>query len=242
MDKILKQIEEWNETLSNSTPEEIITFFTNWFTGKIILASSMGAEDQVLTDMISKLDKDLPIFTLDTGRLFPETYELLQKTEEHYNILIIVYFPDTAEVERMVNENGINLFYKSVENRKMCCDIRKKKPLKRALEGKEVWICGLRKDQSLERFSSKIVEWDETNELIKINPLLKWSKKKVWEYIKENNVPYNKLHEKGFPSIGCRPCTRAIQSGEDLRSGRWWWEKSTLKECGLHETSRTKGQ
>ena len=234
MEKILHQIEEWNSMLGHNTPEEVITFFASRFPGKIALASSMGAEDQVLTDMVSKMDIPVKVFTLDTGRLFPETYELIQRTRKKYNIPFTIVFPDKEKIEQMVNEKGINLFYESIENRKLCCYVRKKEPLKRALKGMDVWICGLRKEQSLERFSAKLVEWDESNGLIKINPLITWNKKAVWEYIKTHNVPFNTLHDKGYPSIGCQPCTRATENGEEFRTGRWWWEQSEKKECGLH--------
>jgi phosphoadenosine phosphosulfate reductase len=185
--------------------------------------------------MISKLDKNARIFTLDTGRLFPETYDLIARTNKHYGINIEIFFPDTAQVEKMVNEKGIDLFYKSVENRKLCCNIRKQLPLKRAFKGLEVWICGLRREQSITRFSTPLVEWDEGNNMIKLNPLFDWTEKQVWDYIKKNNVPYNTLHDKGFPSIGCQSCTRAVKDGDDIRSGRWWWEEPENKECGIHK-------
>jgi phosphoadenosine phosphosulfate reductase len=181
-----------------------------------------------------KIDKNTKIFTLDTGRLFPESCQLIEKTNQTYNISIDIYFPDAAGVEKMVKEKGINLFYQSVENRKLCCHIRKIEPSKRALKGMEVWITGIRKDQTLSRFYNRYVEWDEANHIIKINPLLTWTEKQVWDYIKSFHVPYNELHDKGFPSIGCMPCTRAVITGEDARSGRWWWEDAGHKECGLH--------
>jgi phosphoadenosine phosphosulfate reductase len=184
--------------------------------------------------MLQASDRNTKVFTLDTGRLFPETYELIEKTNRKYGIKIEVYFPDYRRVEEMVRTKGINLFYESVENRKLCCHIRKIEPLKRAFENLEVWICGLRKDQSVTRFFTQAVEWDETNGLIKINPLINWTEKMVWDYIRQHEVPYNTLHDKGFPSIGCQPCTRAVNKGEDIRSGRWWWEMPEQKECGLH--------
>ena len=192
-------------------------------------------KDQVLTEMVSKIDKNCRIFTLDTGRLFPETYNLINDTNKKYNLAIEVFFPDNQKVEKMVKEKGINLFYESIENRKECCAVRKLEPLKRAFNGLDVWICGLRKDQSVTRFYSKMVEWDEVNNLIKINPLINWTEQQVWNYIEKNNIPYNPLHKKGFPSIGCQPCTRAIEKGEDVRAGRWWWELPDQKECGLHK-------
>ena len=177
----------------------------------------------------------MKIFTLDTGRLFPETYDIINQTSQHYGIRIDVYFPDREQIENMVKNKGVNLFYESVENRKLCCHNRKIEPLNRALSGMDAWITGIRKDQTLSRFDAKPVEWDERYGLIKINPLYKWTEKMVWEYIGKYKVPYNALHDKGFPSIGCQPCTRAVNPGDDPRSGRWWWEDQGHKECGLHE-------
>ncbi len=228
-------VDELNKRFHKASPEEVLKYFLEVYKGKIALSSSLGAEDQVLTDMISKINKEARIFTLDTGRLFPETYDLIERTNKHYNINIEVFFPDTAQVDKMVNEKGIDLFYESVENRKLCCNIRKQLPLKRAFKGLEVWICGLRREQSITRFSTPLVEWDEGNNMIKLNPLFDWTEKHLWDYIKKNNVPYNALHDKGFPSIGCQSCTRAIEVGDDIRSGRWWWEEPENKECGIHK-------
>lgn len=237
--KLKEDKKEWlsgiNRELENRTPQEVLKYFLTEFKGKIVLSSSMGAEDQVLTDMVIGIDRDARIFTLDTGRLFPETHDIIDATNKKYNIKIEVFFPEYKSVEKMVVEKGINLFYDSIENRKLCCHIRKIEPVKRALKGLEVWISGLRKDQSLNRFNTQLVEWDENNGLIKVNPLLKWSEKEVWEYIKKNDIPYNKLHDQGFPSIGCQPCTRTVKKGEDSRSGRWWWEEPEHNECGLHQ-------
>ncbi|HAN17510.1 MAG: phosphoadenosine phosphosulfate reductase [Bacteroidetes bacterium GWC2_33_15] len=227
-------VQELNTKLSGLTPEDVLKYFLIEYKGKIALSSSLGAEDQVLTHMICDIDKNTKIFTLDTGRMFPETYKLIEKTNTRYKIKINIFFPDYKQVEEMVNEKGINLFYESVENRKMCCHIRKIEPLKRAFKDLDVWICGLRKDQSITRISNQLIEWDEQNGLIKINPLIDWSEQQVWDYIRKNNIPYNDLHDKGFPSIGCQPCTRAILPGEDVRAGRWWWEQPDKKECGLH--------
>ncbi len=224
-----------NASLRDRQPADILAHFIDRYKGKVALGSSLGAEDQVLTDMIVKIDKNTKIFTLDTGRLFPETYELIDKTNKTYQINISVYFPDTAAVEKMVKERGINLFYESIENRKLCCHIRKIEPSKRALRDMKVWITGIRKDQTVSRFFNKHVEWEDKYNLLKINPLLNWSEQQVWEYLKSNHVPYNELHDKGFPSIGCMPCTRAVKPGEDIRSGRWWWEDIEHKECGLHD-------
>lgn len=220
--------------IEGKTPQEAIAWFLNEFGDKIALSNSMGAEDQVLTDMICKIDKSSKIFTLDTGRIFPETYDLIDRTNKRYGIQIQVYFPDAEKVERMVNNKGVNLFFESIENRKECCHIRKIEPLKRAFKGLSVWICGLRHDQSVTRTEVDIVEWDENNDLVKFNPIVDWTEEQIWDYIKKNKVPYNRLHNQGFPSIGCQPCTRAIEKGEDIRAGRWWWENPESKECGLH--------
>ncbi len=232
MDK--KTADQLNEKLKGKSAAEILKFVSEEFRQKIRFASSMGVEDQVITHLIAENQLPVNVFTLDTGRMFPETYEVIDKTQARYNIKIFVYFPADQEVEKMVNEKGINLFYHSVENRKLCCGIRKIKPLKRALEGMDAWITGLRREQSPTRNDIQVVEWDEGNQLIKINPLLDWSEKQTWDFVKENKIPYNTLHDKGFPSIGCQPCTRAIMPGEDVRSGRWWWENPESKECGLH--------
>ncbi|MBN1988757.1 MAG: phosphoadenylyl-sulfate reductase [Bacteroidales bacterium] len=227
-----------NAKFEGSTPEEVIKWFIGSYKGKIALSSSLGAEDQVLTDMVARIDKDVKIFTLDTGRLFYETYDLIEKTSLRYKIKMAIYFPNPSRVEEMVNKKGINLFYESVENRKECCHIRKIEPLRRAFADLDVWICGLRRDQSVTRHSNQLVEWDEANGLIKLNPLIEWAEQQVWDYIKTNGVPYNVLHDKGFPSIGCQPCTRAVMPGEDVRAGRWWWENPESKECGLHNRAK----
>jgi len=229
-----ENIAQLQKETEGKTPQELIAWFLNKFQAKIAFSNSMGAEDQVITDMICKIDKTATIFTLDTGRTFPETYDLIDRTNKRYGINIKVYFPDAASVEEMVNKKGVNLFYESIENRKECCHIRKIEPLTRAFNGLDAWICGLRREQSVTRKDVAAVEWDENNNLLKINPLIDWSEKNVWDYIKEYHVPYNKLHDQSFPSIGCQPCTRAIQKGEDVRAGRWWWEDPDSKECGLH--------
>ncbi len=223
-----------SEELKSASAEDILKYFIEKHPGKAALASSLGAEDQALTDMIVNIDDSTKIFTLDTGRVFPETYQVLDETNKKYNIQIEIYFPDRKSVEQMTTKKGINLFYDSIENRKQCCNIRKTEPLKRALTDVDVWITGLRKDQSITRFYTPLVEWDPNHRLLKVNPLLNWTERNVWEYIKDNDVPYNKLHDQGYPSIGCQPCTRAVKKGEDIRSGRWWWEAPEHKECGLH--------
>lgn len=229
------QIALWNKELKDKNPIGVIAFFLQYFGEEIVLSTSLGLEDQVLTEMVMRQRRSTEVFTLDTGRLFPETYDLIARTNKQYGIRMKTYFPEPAKVEEMVANRGINLFYDSVENRKMCCGIRKVAQLPRAFQGKKAWICGLRKDQSVSRFFSEMVEWDENNQLVKINPLINWSEKEVWDYIKTNSIPYNVLHDNGFPSIGCEPCTRAIEPGEDIRSGRWWWEQEAHKECGLHK-------
>ena len=236
---LLNELDQLNKRFEKSDPKEVLEYFLSTYKGKIALSSSLGAEDQVLTKMVVGIDPDTRIFTLDTGRLFPESYDLMARTGEKYNIKVEVFFPDYKRVEKMVAEKGINLFYESIENRKECCHIRKVEPLKRAFKDLDVWICGLRRDQSITRFNSRLIEWDEANGLIKLNPILNWTEKDVWDYIKKHDIPYNILHDKGFPSIGCQPCTRAVKPGEDVRAGRWWWEKPEQKECGLHENSIT---
>jgi len=232
MERLVKEL---NRQMQGLTANEILKFFINEYSGELALGSSLGAEDQVLTDMIVRIDKSTKIFTLDTGRVFPETYQTLHETNNKYGINVEVYFPNSEMVERMVNEKGINLFYDSVENRKMCCNVRKIEPLKRAMTDVDVWVTGIRREQSITRILTEVVEYDHINGKIKINPLLDWTEDDLRNYIKINDVPYNKLHDRGFPSIGCEPCTRAIKEGEDVRAGRWWWEAPEQKECGLHK-------
>ena len=231
----IEDISSLNNELKDANPQEIIKNVVDRFNQKIALSSSMGAEDQVLTDMLLKIEPNARIFTLDTGRLFAETYDLIDRTSRKYKKKIEVLFPDYKRVEAMVNTKGINLFYESIQNRKECCHIRKIEPLQRAFAGLDAWICGLRASQAVTRKKIDIIEWDANNKLVKVNPLARWTEEQVWEYIHENRVPYNVLHEKGFPSIGCQPCTRAVAEGEDVRAGRWWWENPDTKECGLHK-------
>ncbi|MDR3413549.1 MAG: phosphoadenylyl-sulfate reductase [Formivibrio sp.] len=200
-----------------------------------IFAHSFGAEDMVLIDLIARHQLNIEAFSLDTGRLPAETYTLMAKGAEHYpEVKVAVFFPDAAQVEAYVNSKGINAFFESVELRKECCRIRKLEPLKRALAGKKAWITGLRREQSPTRTDMAAQEFDSGNGLEKFNPLLEWTEKEVWAYIRANDVPYNELHDKHYPSIGCAPCTRSVAMGEDIRAGRWWWENPELKECGLH--------
>ena len=201
-----------------------------------VFASSLAAEDQVLTDMIlrNKLQDKLSIFTLETGRLHAETLAVLDRIKETYDYDVTPYRPQPEAVEAYVKQNGLNAFYESVDMRKECCRIRKVEPLNRALKGNRSWITGQRRAQSTTRAALDVQEQDEAHDMIKFNPLVDWSEEDVWHYIRSNNVPYNALHDRGFPSIGCEPCTRAIQPGEDVRAGRWWWENPESKECGLH--------
>ena len=230
-----KELEMLNEQFSAKTPKEVLTYCLEKYGNKIALASSLGLEDQVLTDMICKIDKTTRIFTLDTGRLFPETYQLISHTNDYYKINMEVFFPDHTDVEDLVKECGIDCYYKSIEERKRCCYVRKIKPLQRAFQGLDVGICGLRRTQSTTRTNVQLIENDRVNGLVKLNPLIAWSEEDVKKYIQANHVPYNKLHDQGFPSIGCQPCTRAVKPGEDIRAGRWWWEDPDHKECGLHQ-------
>ena len=228
-------IKDNNQLFTGKQPEEVLRFVLDTFGSRIAFASSLGLEDQVITAMLAGIDPGVRIFTLDTGRLFPETYELIHNTNMRYGIRVEIFFPDATAVENMVNSKGVNLFYESIENRKQCCNIRKVQPLHRAFTGLEAWICGLRREQSITRSDLQIFEWDESNQLLKINPLISWTEEMVMEYIRKNDVPYHPLHDKGFPSIGCQPCTRAILPGENVRAGRWWWENPETRECGLHK-------
>lgn len=223
-----------NIRFENEPIERILEYFTQTYKEKIALATSFGAEDQVLTDLLLRQNPKAKIFTLDTGRLSEETYTVMDQTNKKYGINIDVYFPNTADIEVLYQHQGINGFRDSIENRQMCCNVRKIAPLKRALKGLDIWITGLRRAQSPTRETMRLVEWDNVNGLIKLNILIDWSEEDVWNSIKENKLPYNALHDFGYPSIGCAPCTRAVKDGEDIRAGRWWWENPEHKECGLH--------
>ncbi len=223
-----------DRSVAGFSAEQILEFALRRFDGKIALATSFGAEDQVLTRMLCSLGKPIRIFTLDTGRLPQETYDVMEVTQKKYGIAIKVYCPEAHQVESMVESGGVNLFYRSVENRKQCCYVRKIEPLKRALKGLDAWICGLRKEQSVTRQAVEPIAWDDQFGLYKICPLADWTTQQVWDYIRTHEIPYHPLHDKGYPSIGCAPCTRAVEAGGDIRSGRWWWEQPEHKECGLH--------
>ena len=229
------QIELIENELEKLTPEEGLFFLSERFGETATLSTSFGLEDQVITHMIGSAKLKIGIFTLDTGRLFQETYDVHDLTKKKYQLSISTFSPQTNSVQKLIDSKGPNSFYESVDNRKECCFIRKVEPLQRALAGESVWITGIRADQSVNRINMKLVEWDNQYQLIKYNPILNWSVDDVTNYIEKNNIPVNSLHKKGFPSIGCAPCTRAIHHGEDIRAGRWWWESSG-KECGLHET------
>ncbi len=216
------------------TLPQILSDIATKFPNKAAFSTSLSWEDQVITHHIFTLDLPIKVFTLDTGRLFPETYSVLNRTLERYKKKIDVYFPNYEKVEKLVTEKGPISFYESLENRKECCFVRKVEPLNRALTGAECWITGLRAEHSENRSEMPMIEIDESRNLTKIHPLAKWTLEEVKEEIKKYNIPYNSLHDKGFVSIGCQPCTRAIQEGEDFRAGRWWWEDNSKKECGLH--------
>ncbi|NRF40821.1 phosphoadenylyl-sulfate reductase [Pedobacter foliorum] len=232
-----EKLEEIAEKIKGLDPVDALKFFASEYPGKIVFSTSFGWEDQVITHMIFANDIPIEVFTLETGRLFPETYYVWNRTLEIYKKPILAYFPQAEAVQEMVNKKGPSSFYESVENRKECCGIRKMEPLRRALKGNDLWVTGIRSEQSVNRHDMANLEWDEQNQLIKFHPIFFWSLDEVKEYIKKNNIVYNTLHDKGFPSIGCAPCTRAVREGEDFRAGRWWWEDQSKKECGLHATS-----
>lgn len=216
--------------------EELLQHALKKFHPHIALASSFQAEASVLVDMICRSwGTDFRIFTLDTGRLHQETYECMDQIRERYGVRIDVYFPEARKVEEMVRMQGLNCFYRSVELRKLCCNIRKVEPLRRALDGLDAWLTGLRRSQAVTRGGLEKVELDHDHGgIVKLNPLADWTDQEVWDYIRHHQVPYNRLHDRGYPSIGCAPCTRAVHPGEGIRAGRWWWENPETKECGLH--------
>lgn len=227
-------IQKINTQAQGFQPEEVIRLAYREFRDGLTFASSLGEEDQVLLDMISRTHPDIEVFTLDTGRLFQETYDLMEKNKKRYAVPFSIYYPDSEAVEDMVAAHGINLFYESVANRKLCCRVRKVQPLQRALKGKTAWITGLRRGQSITRSQSDFFEWDESNHRVKVNPLVFWSIDDVHTYITTHAVDVSPMHSRGFVSIGCACCTRAVKPGEDIRAGRWWWEQPEQRECGLH--------
>ncbi|MDD2387546.1 MAG: phosphoadenylyl-sulfate reductase [Bacteroidales bacterium] len=217
---------------------EKIRFIANAFPNKVVFTTSFGVEDQVITDMIFDNNINVNVVSLDTGRLFEETYKVFNSSLEKYNKRIKVYYPQTEALEKLISEKGPLSFYESIENRKECCNIRKVEPLKRALAGMECWITGIRAEQSSGRTQMEMIADDKAYNLLKMNPLFDWSLDDVMKYLKEKNVPYNSLHHKGFVSVGCEPCTRAVKPGENFRAGRWWWENNSGKECGLHTNGK----
>lgn len=229
------QVIEKAKDLETKSAQEIVAWALETYGDKIALASSFSIEDVAVIDMMMKVRKDARIFTLDTGRLNQETYDVMDAIKSKYDIKLEVMFPEREAVETMVREKGFNHFYDSIENRKECCKVRKVQPLRKMLSTLDGWITGLRSEQAVTRTDTPVVEIDEAfGGIAKVNPIISWSEEQTKAYLKENNVPYNALHDKGFPSIGCAPCTRAIKKGEDLRAGRWWWEDPKFKECGLH--------
>jgi phosphoadenosine phosphosulfate reductase len=235
-ESLMSEIRSIANELESKPAREILKWGFKKYKDKMVLGSSFGAEDVVLIDMMCNINRNLTrVFTLDTGRLNQETYDLIDKIRKKYDIKVDVYFPNASDVEEMVAIKGMNLMYESVENRKLCCNLRKVEPLKRALKQFDCWITGLRREQSTTRNKILKIEVDTLNSnIIKLNPLANWTNDEIWKYIRENKVPYNELHDRGYPSIGCEPCTRAVKEGEDPRAGRWWWENDTHKECGLH--------
>lgn len=230
------ELDKINESLHGT--EDVLKWAFENLHPKLAKASSFGAEDSVLIDIMTGINPDARFFTLDTGRLNPQTYDIMSTLEKKYNIRFDVQFPDASEVQDMVRQKGINLFYDSVENRQLCCRIRKVNPLKKILATLDGWVTGIRRDQTSIRKDASYLEIDQKyNGIVKVNPLLDWSWDDVQEHIKRHNIPYHPLLDQGFPSIGCAPCTRAIKDGEDLRAGRWWWESDQHKECGLHMDS-----
>jgi phosphoadenosine phosphosulfate reductase len=231
-----------SQDFEDLTTAEIVTWALERFSPRVGLACSFQAEESVLIDLMHRVrGADFRLFTLDTGRLNQETYDCMDAIRERYGVQIEVFFPEATGVEKMVRENGLNLFYNSVELRKLCCGIRKVEPLNRALKNLDAWMTGLRREQAVTRVDARKVELDKDHgDIVKVNPLVDWSYDDVWEYIRKNNLPYNRLHKQGYPSIGCAPCTRAVKPGEDLRAGRWWWENPNTKECGLHVNAETK--
>ena len=230
----MMKLVELKDLLNGKSIEDQLNTLVSQFSGQVVFTTSLGLEDQAITHKIFSNNLDIKVVTLDTGRLFPQTYEVMSKTIIKYNKKIHITFPDKNSIEKMVTEKGPFSFRESVENRKECCNLRKVLPLSRALEGMKCWISGIRSDQSEDRDHMDWLEYDETKKIFKFYPIFDWSYDDVKIFIKENNVPYNTLHDKGYLSIGCEPCTKAVRPGASFRSGRWWWEDDTKKECGLH--------
>lgn len=228
------ELDRVSQLINNSSIEETLRNIAEAYKGQVVFSTSFSWEDQAITHLIFKENLDIAVFTLDTGRMFPETYSTWSRTLEKYNQPITAYYPDALALQDFIAAKGPNSFYESVENRKQCCHIRKVEPLQRALKDKKIWITGIRAAHSPNRLDMQQLEWDGGNNLVKYHPLLNWSTEEVTRFISDNDIPYNPLHDRGFVSIGCAPCTRAIRPGEDFRAGRWWWEDASKKECGLH--------
>ncbi len=231
----VNEIEDLNARFAGEAPEKLLAWAVERFANRLRLACSFGAEDVALVDIVARHQLGIVPFVLDSGRLHQETYDVMDRFRSQYGIEFETYFPNTQTVEQLLNAKGPNSFYESIENRKECCYIRKVEPLNRALAGRDGWVTGLRREQAVTRASLPKIEIDGSHAgIVKLNPLADWAEAQVWDYIKRHDVPYNALHDRGFPSIGCAPCTRAIELGEDIRAGRWWWEAPEQKECGLH--------
>jgi phosphoadenosine phosphosulfate reductase len=230
----LHEVEAALRGLPERSPLAALRWLAGRFAGRAVFSTSFGIEDQVIAQLIFSEKLPIRVFTLDTGRNFPETYSTWSRTLERYGQPIETYAPQAAALERFLAEKGPNAFYESVENRKSCCHIRKVEPLGRALQGQQLWITGIRAEQSPNRQDMAALEWDAAHQLLKFHPLFDWTFQQVRDYVHQHNIPYNPLHDRGFVSIGCAPCTRAVQPGEDFRAGRWWWEDASKKECGLH--------
>lgn len=231
----MEKLKNYRSITENMSIEELIAWGIEEFgSEKIALASSFSIEDQVLTYCLQKINKRGRFFTLDTGRLFPETYDVMEYTRSKYGIKYEIGFPENDKISQAVKEKGPNFFRNSIEDRKECCAIRKLEPLRKILKTTDCWITGLRREQSVTRVEIHKIDWDEQWEIYKLNPLVNWDEKEVWEFIVKNEVPFNPLQKRGYKSVGCACCTRAVKQGEDLRDGRWWWENPEHKECGLH--------
>ncbi|QDA61811.1 phosphoadenylyl-sulfate reductase [Hymenobacter jejuensis] len=235
-------VEDLRHRLAGQSVTDTLELIADHFPDKVAFSTSFGLEDQILTHLIFSHNLPIRVFTLDTGRNFQETYSTWNKTLLRYQKPIEVYAPQRESIEHLVQQKGPNSFYESIEARKECCHIRKVEPLGRALAGQRVWLTGIRAEQSPNRQNMHAVEWDAGHQLIKVHPLFDWTWDEAWEYVREHSIPFNPLHQQGFVSIGCAPCTRAIKPGEDFRAGRWWWEEQAAKECGLHSTAAHEGR
>jgi phosphoadenosine phosphosulfate reductase len=227
LEDVARQAESWS-------PHETLAWALGRFHPRIAFASSFGVEDVAVIHLLRQVRPDARVFTLDTGRLPAETYDVMERVRDAYGTPIEVYAPQREAVEALERERGFFSFRNSIDERKHCCGVRKVEPLRRALGTVDAWITGLRREQAVTRAALPVVEWDATHGIVKVNPIAAWSEQEVWAYVREHRIPYNALHDSGYPSIGCAPCTRAIQPGEDVRAGRWWWENPETKECGLH--------